>query len=154
MNTIEQLETAGLTMAAKVLKETSERSIKLNKAYASYEFVRQEAVDAYNKKLRDDSFKQTGTKGRDLEYRYISVGFHPLETYDKVPPAEAVEKIIEARKTGIFDYFEVAKIDSVVEYKDPIVFGRIKGCGDRFLVCQWDNDIKFEDLIKADPQTI
>ena len=53
----------------------------------------------------------------------------------------------EAKARGIFDTFEVAQIDSVVEYKDPIVFGRIEGCGDRFFVAEWADDVSITDLI-------
>ena len=52
-----------------------------------------------------------------------------------------------SRHLGVFDTFEVAKIESTRVYRDPIVFGRISGCDDRFYIAQYDDDVKIEDLL-------
>jgi hypothetical protein len=46
-----------------------------------------------------------------------------------------------------FDSFEIAKIQWKREIKDPILFGRIDGCPDRFYVSQWDDDVRIEDIL-------
>ena len=68
--------------------------------------------------------------------------------YPSAPPQAVLDKVEEAQKVGCFDAFEVCKVESVREYKDPIVFGRITGCPDRFFIAQWDNDVKIEDILK------
>jgi hypothetical protein len=33
---------------------------------------------------------------------------------------------------------------------DPIIFGRIKGSNNRYFVAQWDDDVKIEQILRAD----
>jgi hypothetical protein len=47
----------------------------------------------------------------------------------------------------VFDTYEIAHIQSIVERKDPILFGCITGCADKFFIAQWDDDVKIEDII-------
>jgi hypothetical protein len=37
----------------------------------------------------------------------------------------------------------------VKEVIDPIIFGKIDGCTDRFFIAQWDDDVKIEDIVGA-----
>lgn len=53
----------------------------------------------------------------------------------------------KAQKLKCFDTFEIAKIEAVEERKDPIVFGCITGCPDKFFIAQWDDDVKIEDIL-------
>lgn len=43
-----------------------------------------------------------------------------------------------------FDSFSVAHI---AEVKDPILFGEIAECTDKFFIAQWDEDVKIEDIL-------
>ena len=38
----------------------------------------------------------------------------------------------------------------IKEIKDPIVFGVINGCPDKFFISQWDDDIKIDDIFLLD----
>ncbi|MGD0652253.1 MAG: hypothetical protein ABSA97_14145, partial [Verrucomicrobiia bacterium] len=67
-----------------------------------------------------------------------------------VPPPAALEKLAEARMFGCFDDFEVADLKTVAVRPDPILFGVIIGCPDKFFIVQWDNDVKIEDILRAD----
>lgn len=140
---VERLEKLGLKSASKKVKDLRELKSKMTIAYEHFRYVKQEKIDAFNEELRKKSLKDNS--------QYISydvLNFIPLETYQEVPPVDVLDKIEEAIKLGCFDTFEIAKIESVKEVKDPIVFGRITGCPDRFFVGQWDDDVKIEDILK------
>lgn len=141
------LKKAGFAKAAAKVKEQAERKRRLVVAYENYRYVRAEKFVEFNKKLYEQTVKRTGKKGRDLVEKYDKLIFTPIASYEKVPPTDVLEKVAEASERGVFDALEVAHIESVVEQKDPIVFGLIKGCTDRFFIAQWDNDIRIEDLL-------
>jgi hypothetical protein len=112
---------------------------KLKIAYAMYGFIKQEQVN----KFQDVLGLQKAAKG----YRK-QLSFRKLEDYDRdVPPQEVLEKIAAAKEVGCFDYFEIAFVEEVK--KDPIVFGRIDSCSDRFFIAQWDDDVSIEQIIMA-----
>lgn len=115
---------------------------KLKIAYARYGFIREEQVQKFQEVLG----LQKAAKG----YRK-QLTFCKIENYDRdVPPQEVLEKIEAARNAGCFDYFEIAFVEEVK--KDPIVFGRIEGCKDRFFIAQWDDDVSIEQIIMASEQ--
>lgn len=47
-----------------------------------------------------------------------------------------------------FDKFEVMTVEWHKEVPDPILFGVVNGCADRFFIAQWDTDVKIEDILK------
>ena len=134
---IDRLEKLGFKAASTKVKELSVKQRKMAIAYEHYRFVRPEKIQAFNAKL----YKKT----RDDYGSYQQLAFTPVEEYQDVPPAHVLEKMEAAVERNCFDAFEVAHIINV---KDPILFGRIKGCPDRFFVDQWDDDVKIEDIIK------
>lgn len=144
MNTVEEkLAKVGMRTAVAQLQEKKATAKKMLIAYEHYRFVRQENIDAFNRKLKEESYKET----RDA-YQYKFLNFISLESYTEIPPLHVLESIEQAMEKGCFDTFEVAKIQDVVQVKDPIVFGRIKGCPDRFFIDQWDDDVRITDLLK------
>lgn len=138
---IDRLEKLGFKVASSKVKELSIKKRKMAIAYEHYRFVRPEKITAFNDKLMKES-------RRGMEYKTLA--FTPVEQYEEVPPADVLDKleVAQALKAGdcaVFDSFEVAHI---VNVKDPILFGRIKGCSDRFFIAQWDDDVKIEDILK------
>lgn len=133
--TVSRLELLGLTVAASVVKEKALLQRKLMLAYEHYRFVRQEHVDNFNADLRNK-----GTRSH-----YQTLDFTPLERYAKVPPETVLTSLETAIGRRCFDAFEVAYIRDV---KDPILFGRVNGCSDRFFIDEWDNDVSISDLLK------
>ncbi len=133
---IDRLEKLGFKAAGAKVKELSVKQRKMAIAYEHYRFVRPEKIDAFNAKLMNQS-----RKGGD----YKTLAFTPVESYPEVPPADVLDKMEIAMERKCFDQFEVAHI---VNVKDPILFGRIKGCPDRFFIGQWDDDVKIEDILK------
>lgn len=133
------LEAAGMVAAATKLKEAAAMRRKLAVAYEHYRFVRPEKIEAYCERLK----KATYREGKySATWRELS--FTPLEKYPQVPPADVVKATTAARGMQCFDVFEVAHI---IEVKDPIVFGRVNGCADRFFIAQWDDDVRIEDIL-------
>lgn len=139
----EKLEKLGLTTASSKIKELRELKQKMTIAYEHYRYVTPDKIDAFNEKLKKETLKEDE---RALRYKHLA--FTPLDKYEAVPPTAVLDKIEEAIGKRCFDSFEIAKIEDKVEVKDPIVFGRIKGCPDRFYVGQWDDDVKIEDILK------
>ena len=112
-------------------------------AYEHFRFVRPEKFTEFNERLRKETWNQE-------QYTYNRLRFTPLESYSKVPPMNVIEAIELANARLCFDRYEVADIESVKELPDPIVFGIIDGCSDKFFISQWDDDVKIEDIINSD----
>jgi hypothetical protein len=132
------LEKLGLTKAAEKL----ETAKKMKFAYANYLFVTQKKVDEFNVKLRVDTLKEDKSSWQFKHLVFIKLG-----DYSEIPPASVLEALTKAQDDKCFDTFEVAKIEWIKEVKDPILFGRINGCTDYFFITQWDDDVKFEDIL-------
>jgi len=132
----DRLERLGFTAAGAKVKELSLRKRKMAIAYEHYRFVRPEKIAAFNEKLMRDT-----RKGGD----YKTLAFTPVGQYAEVPPANVLDSLETAQGRQCFDTFEVAHIINV---KDPILFGRINGCSDRFFIDQWDDDVRIEDILK------
>lgn len=144
--TAAELRELGMEGAANELEAKQELARKLMIAYENYRFVKQEKIDGYNRSLYERTLK-TGAYGSQV---YDKLQFTDLPKYSTVPPRDVLDSLKKAKEHGCFDSFEVAKIESVEVRPDPILFGRVRGCQDRFYVAQWDNDIRIEDLIGPD----
>jgi len=138
---------AGFTAAAAQAEAVADRAGRLARAYEHYRFVKAEKIAEFNLRLYNETLRRTGQAGRNMNDHYDKLSFTPVEKYATLPPADVLAKVKEAAGARIFDTMEVAKIESVVEYKDPIVFGRIEGCTDRFFVAQWGSDVQITDLL-------
>ena len=141
VNINERLKKLGLTSAA----QNVDAAAKMKFAYKNYLFITSEKIIAFNAKLRKDSSEING-----FVETYKSLIFIPLEKYIEVPPSFVLDALEKARNDNCFDTFEIAKIDWIREVKDPIVFGRIKSCDDRFFISQWDDDVNIEDILFMD----
>lgn len=155
-----EAEACGFTTAAEVVKEKAERARKLAVAYEHYRYVTEEQIQAFNERL----MKETG-KPKTREDAHRAARPHIFHSYEKVadqlvmveiakykglPPREVIQKVKEATARGCFDGMEVAEIAPVstqVKLPDPIVFGRVEGCGDRFFIAEWGSDVSISDLI-------
>jgi hypothetical protein len=137
----ERLEKAGFTQAGKRIKELRERKRKLMLAYKNYRFVRQENVDNFNTALK----KKTITGKEPYNATWQKLDFVSIASYAEAPPEYVIKDLELAIERKCFDSFEVAYIRDA---KDPILFGRIGLCPDRFFIAQWDEDVKITDLLK------
>jgi len=79
-----------------------------------------------------------------FSYREINI-----RAYDKIPPNNVLDAVIEAKKSNLFDVINVGKVEQenikVIAIKDPIVVGLIKNR--RFFIAQWDNDIPLDEIV-------
>jgi hypothetical protein len=141
--TSQELEQLGLTSAAKKLNSIKEFNRKTSIAYEHFRYVTKEQFDRFNKELRE----KTESKTKEDYKQYDRLQFIQLQQYTEIPPINVLEKLKEAKVRDCFDYFEVAKIESHVERPDPILFGCINNCPDKFFVSQWDNDVSIEDIL-------
>lgn len=123
-------------------------------AYEHYRYVTQAQIEAFNERLKRQTLKRFGNQagrshgGNQLYSKYDVLDLSPWEKYEGQPPADVIQAVEAAKALGVFDVLEVAKIKSEVEYHDPIVFGRVLGCGDRFFIAQWDHDVQIEDILQ------
>ena len=136
-----RLEKLGFGRASGEVRVLAQKKRKMAVAYEHYRFVRQEKIDAFNAKLK----VQTGRNMESMAYmEYQVLAFTPVGNYENVPPDEVLAQMETAVERKCFDSFEVAHIRQV---KDPILFGCIAGCPDRFFIGQWDTDVKIEDIL-------
>ena len=145
--TAEELHALGLTAAAEALAATQRRYKKLVVAYEHYRYVSQDKIDAFNERLKQQTIKRIGKQGVNEYHQYDRLGFVALAAYPQVPPESVLAELQVAKERGCFGAFEIAKIESVIEHKDPILFGRVEDCPDRFVIASWDSDIRVEDLL-------
>lgn len=141
------LEKAGFSAAAKTAKDNADRAGRMARAYEHYRYVSQETISKFQEKLKAETIRRTGKAGFDLYENYDQLVFEDSAAYSGLPPADVLESVSAAREIGVFDTFEVATVKSVREYHDPLVFGRISGCDDRFYIAQWGDDVKITDLL-------
>jgi len=133
---VDRLEKLGFKAASAEVKELATRKRKMALAYELYRFVRPEKIQEFNAKLYKESRTSNGG--------YKMLDFQPIEHYKNVPPADVLNALEAAQGHKCFDKFDVAYIREV---EDPILFGVINGCEDRFYIAQWDNDVKIEDIL-------
>lgn len=132
-----RLKRLGFTKAAESIMQTKRLARKLAVAYEHFRFVRIEKIQEFNAKLY--------LKTKNDRDGYKKLSFTPLGHYEATPPADVLDALETAITRDCFSSFEVAHITRV---PDPILFGVVDGCTDRFFIAQWDNDVKIEDILK------
>ncbi len=142
VTTAERLAALGFKGLSEKLRIAKDRKRKLALAYELYRFVRQEHVDKFNVALKEKTKHKTPRFGG---FSWSQLSFTPIGAYEKAPPENVLASLETAIGHQIFDAFEVAHI---VDVKDPILFGRIDHCPDRFFIAEWDNDVSIKDLLK------
>lgn len=131
---------------------------KLAQAYEHYRYVTKAQIEAYQEKLKRaterpavGAERTSGDGWRMVTHVCDQLRFRSLDKYDGLPPADVLEQVKAARERKIFNDFQVADVAPVAtKYKmpDPIVFGIIDGCSDRFVIAEWGDDVRVADLIK------
>ena len=142
--TAEWLKELGLESAANKVNATKEFERRCAIAYEHFRFVTQANIDNFNAKIKKKTL-QKNVNGFSQVYDHLH--FVSLRAYREIPPENVLLKLEEAKRRNCFDDFEVAKIESVKVRPDPILFGRVRGCPDRFYISQWDTDISIEEIL-------
>ena len=135
-------EAAGFATAVKVAADEADVISRLARAYEHYRYVSAQKILDFQNRLKSATWKNN-----DYNITYDTLNFEPVSDYKTLPPVDVLEAVKTARETGIFDTFEVASIKTVRIVADPIVFGVISGCDDKFFVAQWGDDVKISDLL-------
>jgi hypothetical protein len=143
--TVERLKELGLLAAGENLNKLQELERKCALAYENFRYVTPGKFEKFNKELRAHTYKRESS----MEFFDI-LKFTKLEKYSEIPPADVLEALEKAQNLNCFDDFEIAKIESVKQIYDPILFGCVNGCPDRFFIAQWGNDVKIEDILSKD----
>lgn len=139
---VEKLKELGFEKAANDIEDLARFKAKCAIAYELYKVVSPEQIRTFNRKL----YKKT-LKSEQYRETYDKLVFHKIKDYPEVPPPVVLNALAKAKEKNCFDTFEIAKIESVEKRIDPILFGCIEGCKDKFAVAQWDNDITVEEII-------
>lgn len=135
---LEQARDAGFVAAAENAQKLIDRAGRLAKAYEHYRYVTSEQIRSFNLRLREATI---------FGYSYDTLMMVDAASYHAMPPQDVVEALKNAKCTGIFDTFEVAYIETLRVVADPILFGCITGCADRFFIAQWGDDVNFDQLV-------
>ena len=73
-----------------------------------------------------------------------------IAEYNEIPPMFVLERLKEAKITGAFDFFTVATIKltchPIPTLDDPLLIGRINNNSKRWIIAQWDYDLRADDL--------
>jgi len=163
---IEELKELGLEAAAGKAEKRIALKSKLMIAYENYRFVTPEIINRFKQELKAKTFEIQDPKGKwhkkpfkkspdevinrsiYQQTRFDGLSLIPLKEYGEAPPTEVLESLRTAQSRKVFDAYEVAKVQSYQKVEDPIIFGRINGCEDKFFVAQWDNDVSIDDILK------
>ena len=142
--TPEMLKELGLDKASEKLGQKITLRKKLLIAYENYRFVEPHIFDRFQEEIKAKTLKK-----KDQYYdSYDQLVFIPLKEYGEVPPPDCLLDLRKAKEMNCFDTFEVAKVQTVEHRPDPIIFGCIDGCVDKFFVTQWDDDVSIEQILK------
>lgn len=152
MDTIcaDRLKQLGLTTAASELDRQEVLSRKLMLAYEGFRFVTPANIEKFQEKLKKETVKETGKNQWGTITEHKRLKFTAIKDYPNVPPTDTLNALEDAMKVGCFDTFEIASIEWIKHVPDPILFGRVTGCDDRFFIAQWDDDVKIEDILQGD----
>ncbi len=148
----DELDGLGLKAASVNLKTKRDLKRKLGIAYEYHRFVTPEQIAKFTSELYSRT-NRTLPKSKEHPWggqAYDTLTFTPLENYLAVPPREALDKLKEAQDRKVFDKFEVCTVESVTKLNDPIIFGIVEGCSNKFAICDWDDDVRISDLLKDD----
>lgn len=138
--TQQRLAALGFKRAAARIPILIVKQHKMAIAYEHYRFVREEHITRFQDALKAKTYRGTPDNN---SYQYLA--FTPISDFQEIPPAHVLTNLEAATLRNCFDAFEIAHIREV---KDPILFGRIEDCPDRFYIDQWDDDVKIEDILK------
>lgn len=148
---VSQLEELGFLTASKSVeskvkeeKEILDLKTRTMLAFERYRFISAEHIERFNNVLKHKTYVKEGDNGYPT---YDRLKFTPISQYGKIPPADVLDKIRTAKNEGLFDAFEVCSIETHEVRPDPIIFGIIRNCEEKFFIAQWDDDVKIEDII-------
>jgi hypothetical protein len=145
-NKIQRLKKLGVTAQAQVLEIELNLRIRLARVQEwDYKVLPYDAIKDYDGKIYNSYTLKVHIDQID---KYCGQD-EQTEAKDKIIPDFVLDKLEESREKQVFDDFSVLWIEKV---KDPLLLGSIKGCKDYFLIAEWGEDVKFNDLVNPEKQ--
>lgn len=145
---VDRLRDAGALAQATILETELQLRVKLMRLQEwDYKVLPYDAIKQYESANKN----WDGQGGRykvhiDLLERYCGTTTeNETEAKDKIIPDEVLDKLEDAKERQVFDEVSVLWVEKI---KDPLLLGSIKGCKDFFLICEWGDDVKFDDMVK------
>ena len=143
-----RLQKAGATAQAAILEaEVALRDSLTRLKDWDYKVLTKKAIEEYKEKY----FNWDGIQG------HVDVHIDSLEVYqgnpevgvakDRIIPDAVLDKIEEANERKVFDKVQVLWVEKVV---DPLLLGCVNGCEDYFFICEWGNDVIFDEIMKGE----
>ena len=149
--TEQELRDLGFEAAADETKSKRELARKLRIAFEHFRVVLPEQIARFNTELARKTSNSTPSRDNPLGYPiHQRLAFTSTKHYAGVPPKEVLEELKKARELNCFDSFEIATIESVVKVPDPVLFGVIDGCDNKYFIAQWDNDVSIEQILRPE----
>jgi hypothetical protein len=151
---VQTLKELGLDQAAETLDQKIQLKQKLMVAYEHYRFVEPQVINAFQEQLKKKTFKREQHDQYHYTDSWRQLKFMALKEYPHIPPTDCLMDLKKAKEMNCFDSFEVVMVEEVVNnydttpVPDPILFGLIDGCVDRFFITQWDDDCSIEEILK------
>lgn len=137
---INRLKELGVTAQAKILELELQVRVKLMRLQEwDYKVLPFEAIKEYDGKTVNSYTLRVHI---DLLEAYCGAG---EDAKDKIIPNAVLDKLEEAKDRQVFDQVSVLWVEKV---KDPLLLGSIEGCKDYFLIAEWGEDVKFDDIVK------
>jgi hypothetical protein len=144
----ERLRRLGLECQAIIVETELSLRIKLARIQEwDYKVLPYEAIKNYERNGRN----WDGHGGRivvhiDALDKYTGFMQGEVVSSDRIVPDFVLDKLEEATERQVFDEFRVLWVEKV---KDPLLLGTIQGCQDYFLICEWGQDVSFDDIMKG-----
>lgn len=152
ITTVEELKELGFTAAAAGVERDRVLAHKMRVAWENTESVITPEIFAkFCEDLRRQTERKTGQTNQWGEHStFDTIKLTSLADYPEVPPKEALDALKRVKDLGCFDSFEVATRKSVHVIPDPVIFGRINDCPDRYTVAIWGDDLPIREWLAKD----
>jgi len=147
-----ELELLGLKAASRTVDRKVEMARKMAIASEHHRVVTPKNIEKFNRKLRRRTLSVLRI-GRSYKSTWQRLNFTPIDQYEEIPPTPVLEALKKAKELKCFDGFEVAtlKVENATKMippPDPILFGTIRDCSNKYFIAQWDEDVAIEDILK------
>lgn len=148
---IEKLNELGFKTIHKMIKGNMDVMKNLHLAYQNHDFITSDDVREFRKKLKKATFSKKKDSQGYIHQSWETLQFTDVADYKAVPPMQILDKMQTAKDFKCFRVFQIAqivKINRLVK-PDPILFGRINGCTDLFIIAEWGNDVTVAAIRKV-----
>jgi len=146
---INRLQSAGAVAQATILEQEISTRESLNR-------LKEWDYKVLPKKTLDEFTSQQTTRMRTSWADALQIHIDPIEKYcgnpksgeakNRIIPDNVLDKLEDAKERELFDEFQVLWAEKV---KDPLLLGIVYGCEDYFLICEWGDDVTFDQIMKG-----